>query len=339
MKNRGCPRIFAVIDAAVTNELDGVKAALGPRLAERVVAANLREGAMSLVIDGGGLAENARQALESELREALRERIGDGRLAIAFMGEKVRRQIIAIGSGKGGVGKSTVTANLAVALKRAGAKVGVIDADIYGPSQPILLNSEHAKPEAEGETLQPVVGAADIPMLSMGHLVAKGRALAWRGPMAGRALAQLFEANWGDVELLLVDLPPGTGDVQITMLQKFRPDGAVIVSTPQDLALADAARAGSLFDQADVPILGLIENMAGYVCPHCGEASDPFGSGGVERAAGRLELPFLGRIPLSHTVREASDAGAPVALDDSPESSAFRRIAAQISAALEAGVE
>jgi len=178
-----------------------------------------------------------------------------------------------------------------------------------------------------------VRGVADIPMLSMGHLVAKGRALAWRGPMAGRALAQLFEANWGDTELLLVDLPPGTGDVQITMLQKFKPDGAVIVSTPQDLALADAARAGSLFDQGEVPILGLVENMAGYVCPHCGEASDPFGSGGVERAAGRLDLPFLGRIPLSHSVREASDAGDPVALGDTPEAQAFHAIARQIAVA------
>ena len=229
--------------------------------------------------------------------------------------------------------ESTVTANLAVALKRAGVKVGVIDADIYGPSQPILLKSEDLKPEAEGETLQPVRGVADIPMLSMGHLVAKGRALAWRGPMAGRALAQLFEANWGDTELLLVDLPPGTGDVQITMLQKFRPDGAVIVSTPQDLALADAARAGSLFDQGEVPILGLVENMSGYVCPHCGEASDPFGSGGVERAAGRLDLPFLGRIPLSHSVRESSDAGDPVALGDTPEAQAFHAIARQIAVA------
>jgi len=330
----------------VTNELNDVKAALGPQLAARVAAAMARDdaagagagkGSLSLVVDGAGLSKGARDALEAELREGLQDLLAGRTLAVAFMGEKVQRRIIAIGSGKGGVGKSTVTANLAVALRRAGVKVGVIDADIYGPSQPILLKSEDRKPEAEGETLQPVIGVADIPMLSMGHLVAKGRALAWRGPMAGRALAQLFEANWGDAELLLVDLPPGTGDVQITMLQKFKPDGAVIVSTPQDLALADAARAGSLFDQAQVPILGLVENMAGYVCPHCGEASDPFGSGGVERAAGRLELPFLGRIPLSHAVRESSDDGAPVAMGDSPEGSAFRAIAAEIAESLGIG--
>ncbi|NCP19092.1 MAG: Mrp/NBP35 family ATP-binding protein [Erythrobacter sp.] len=319
--------------------MDGVKSALGAELAERVAAARSRDGGLSLVVDGTGLSEKDRAGLEAELAQALAGQLDGGQLLVAFMGERVRRKIVAIGSGKGGVGKSTVTANLAVALKRAGVRVGVIDADIYGPSQPILLHSEDAKPEAEGETLQPVIGVAEIPMLSMGHLVAKGRALAWRGPMAGRALAQLFEANWGDAELLLVDLPPGTGDVQITMLQKFRPDGAVIVSTPQDLALADAARAGSLFDQAEVPILGLIENMAGYVCPHCGEASDPFGSGGVERAAERLELPFLGRIPLSHAVREASDRGTPPAMGETPEGNAFRAIADRLAAGLGVSAE
>ena len=317
-----------------TDELERVKAALPAELARRVAAVRRREGAISLVVDGSGLDEKAQAAVEAGLKSGLQGKTGGEKIAVAFMGERVRRRIIAVGSGKGGVGKSTVTANLAVALKKAGVRVGVIDADIYGPSQPILLKSEHLKPEAEGETLQPVVGAADIPMLSMGHLVAKGRALAWRGPMAGRALAQLFEANWGDAEVLLVDLPPGTGDVQITMLQKFRPDGAVIVSTPQDLALADAARAGSLFDQGEVPVLGLIENMAGYVCPHCGEASDPFGSGGVETAARRLELPFLGRIPLSHAIREASDAGTPVALGDTPEAAAYHDIAKAIAEAI-----
>ena len=214
-------------------ELETVRKALPADLATRIISARQREDRWTLVVDGEGLDAAARERMEAQLHSALAPGDADPAPAIAFMGERVRRRIIAIGSGKGGVGKSTVTANLAVALKRAGVKVGVIDADIYGPSQPILLKSEDLKPEAEGETLQPVRGVADIPMLSMGHLVAKGRALAWRGPMAGRALAQLFEANWGDTELLLVDLPPGTGDVQITMLQKFRPDGAVIVSTPR----------------------------------------------------------------------------------------------------------
>ena len=174
------------MDASVTNELDGVKAQLRPELAQRVATVRGREGALTLVMDGSGLAESARGAMETELRQALGDMLAGRNLAVAFMGEKIRRRIVAIGSGKGGVGKSTVTANLAVALKRAGVKVGVIDADIYGPSQPILLKSEDRKPEAEGETLQPVVGAADIPMLSMGHLVAKARAA---GPAAVAARA------------------------------------------------------------------------------------------------------------------------------------------------------
>ena len=153
--------------------------------------------------------------------------------------------------------------------------------------------------------------------------------------MAGKALAQLINAHW-DAEVLLVDLPPGTGDVQITMLQHFRPDGAVLVSTPQDLALIDAVRAGQLFDQGGIPVIGLVENMAGYVCPHCGEASDPFGSGGIEEAARRLELPFLGRVPLSIGIRTASDAGTPPAAGDGPEAQAFATIAAQLEEWIEA---
>jgi len=166
----------------------------------------------------------------------------------------------------------------------------------------------------------------------MGHLVEPGKAIAWRGPMAGNALTQLIDAHWGDTELLLVDLPPGTGDVQLTMLQRFKPAGAVLVSTPQDLALIDAVRAGQLFEQAGVPVLGLVENMAGYACPHCGEMSDPFGAGGVETAAARLELPFLGRIPLHLAIREASDAGNPPAAGDTPQADAFLAIAERLDA-------
>ncbi len=241
------------------------------------------------------------------------------------------RRIIAVGSGKGGVGKSTLTANLAVALKRMGHKVGVVDGDIYGPSQPTLLASTGAKPVAKDDRLQPVEGVLGIPMLSIGHIIAPGKALAWRGPMAAGALGQLIEADWGDVETLLVDLPPGTGDVQLTMVQKFKPAGAIIVSTPQDLALIDAARAGQLFETAGVPVIGLVENMAGYQCPHCGETSDPFGQGGVEKIAERLELPFLGRIPLTLEIRQASDAGKPPAAEDGEAGAAFTPIAAKLA--------
>ncbi|WP_336962378.1 Mrp/NBP35 family ATP-binding protein [Sphingobium aquiterrae] len=246
-------------------------------------------------------------------------------------------RIIAVGSGKGGVGKSTLSANLAVALKRLGHKVGLVDADIYGPSQPRLMGNEGVRPQAQDSKMIPVMSQWGVPMLSMGHLVQPGQAIAWRGPMAGNALGQLIDAHWGDVDTLIVDLPPGTGDVQLTMIQKHKPAGAVIVSTPQDLALIDATRAVSLFDQAGVPMIGLVENMAGYVCPHCGEVSDPFGSGGAQAAAAQMEMPFLGRVPLTIGIRTASDAGTPPAAGDMPEARAFMDIAKKVAAWLEAG--
>ncbi|WP_414714667.1 MULTISPECIES: Mrp/NBP35 family ATP-binding protein [unclassified Sphingobium] len=249
--------------------------------------------------------------------------------------ERKPLRIVAVASGKGGVGKSTLSANLAVALRRLGVKVGLVDADIYGPSQARLMASEDRKPQARDKQLIPVQSPLGIPMLSMGHLVEPGKALAWRGPMAGNALAQLIEADWGDVELLIVDMPPGTGDVQLSMVQKHKPVGAVIVSTPQDLALIDAVRAVSLFEQTQVPIIGLVENMAGYACPHCGEMSDPFGQGGAEAAAGEMGMPFLGRIPLAIDIRRRSDAGDPPAADADGYGATFRAIAEKVAAWLE----
>lgn len=310
---------------------NALKAALPATVAARVTSIRNRAGAVTAILDGAGLDAASRDALEADVKAALEVLPGVAEVRTAVMADRVRRRIIAVGSGKGGVGKSTLTANLAVALKRMGRKVGVVDADVYGPSQPVLLDSAEKKPQAEGQKLQPVTGTLDIPMLSMGHLVPPGRALAWRGPMAGGALTQLMEADWGDVDLILIDLPPGTGDVQLTMVQKHKPDGAVIVSTPQDLALIDAARAGQLFDTAKVPVIGLVENMAGYACPHCGEVSDPFGKGGVETAAARLELPFLGRIPLDMDIRIASDAGNPPAASDAASGAAFTAIAARLA--------
>ena len=315
-----------------------LRSVLPDHIAYRVQTLKAGEaGALTVVIDGTGLGAGERAALEGEARSVLQAEEGVAEVRIAMTADRVARRFIAIGSGKGGVGKSTLTANLAVALKRMGHKVGVVDADIYGPSQPTLMGSEGARPEAVDRQLQPVEGVLGIPMLSMGHLIAPGKALAWRGLKAAGALSELMQADWGDVETVLIDLPPGTGDVQLTMIQKHRPDGAVIVSTPQDLALIDAARAGQLFETAGVPVIGLVENMSGYQCPHCGEFSDPFGQGGVESIAARLELPFLGRIPLTMDIRTASDAGTPPAATDGAAGEPFRAVAARLAAWLAQG--
>ena len=300
----------------------------------RIRSRRLADGVATLVVDASGLGAEERAALESRIRAAALEDEGVTEVRIAMTASKPNRQIIAIGSGKGGVGKSTLTANLAVALARMGKRVGLIDADIYGPSQPTLLDA-HDKPRAEKEKLFPVETRFGVRLLSVGQLVSPGLALAWRGPMATGALTQLIEADWGDAELILVDLPPGTGDVQMTLVQKARPDGALIVSTPQDLALIDAARAIDLFAKMSVPVLGLVENMAGYTCPHCGEVSDPFGSGGAEASAAKMGVPFLGRLPLSASLREASDAGNPPAAGEGPAADAFTGIARALLDALE----
>jgi ATP-binding protein involved in chromosome partitioning len=293
-------------------------------------------GLLAVVLDVSGLAAEDRKPLEDKLRVGLLAEPGVSEVRIAMTAERKAMTIIAVGSGKGGVGKSTLAANLAVALQRRGVKVGLVDADIYGPSQPRLMDSEGVKPEARGSKLAPVPNAYGVPMLSTGQIAAPGQAIAWRGPMAGRALEQLVDASWGDIDTLVVDLPPGTGDVQLTMIQKHKPAGAVIVSTPQDLALMDATRAVSLFEQADVPIIGLVENMAGYACPHCGEISDPFGSGGAEAAAATMGLDFLGRIPLSMGIRLASDGGVPPAAGTDPAGEPFHAIAAKVAAWLDA---
>lgn len=297
-------------------------------------SARLADGVATIVLDVAGLDRLARDKLEMAVRDTARQ-AGASEVRVAMTADKPQRKILAIGSGKGGVGKSTLSANVAVALARMGRKVGLVDADIYGPSQPRLFGNEGVQPEADDKKLYPVPSKWGVPLLSMGHLLPPGRAAAWRGPMAGNALSQLVDADWGDAELLVIDLPPGTGDVQLTMLQKFKPAGAVIVSTPQDLALIDATRAINLFEQGQVPIIGMVENMAGYICPHCGEASDPFGQGGAEAAAKTMGLPFLGRVPLDLSIRQDSDAGRPPAAGDSPQGEAFAVIARRIAAWLD----
>lgn len=299
---------------------------------DRIRSRKVSAGVATIIADATGLSDVERRSFEEELKAAALNVPGVNEARVALTASQPSRTLIAVGSGKGGVGKSTVSANLAIALARAGKKVGLIDADVYGPSQPTLLGA-HEKPTAENEKLIPV-DAHGIKFLSLGQLVSPGHALAWRGPMATGALANLIDAEWGDRELLLVDLPPGTGDVQISLIQRSRPAGAVIVSTPQDLSLIDARRAVDLFNKTSVPVLGIIENMATYACPHCGEQSHPFGIGGAEAAASEMAIPFLGRLPLSPAIREASDAGQPPAATDGPEASAFAAIAAKLLAAV-----
>jgi ATP-binding protein involved in chromosome partitioning len=299
-----------------------------PASSNRVSAPRLNDGIASLILDVGGLSAEARTALEREVRALLAALPGVSEVRIAMTADKVERTIIAVGSGKGGVGKSTLSANLAVALARMGRKVGLVDADVYGPSQTRILGTA-ARPEMIDKQLVPVE-AHGIRMLSLGQMVEQGSALAWRGPMAASAMGQLIEGDWGDTEILVIDLPPGTGDIQLSLIQKWKPAGAVIVSTPQDLALIDATRAIDLFRKMSVPIFGLVENMSGYACPHCGEISDPFGAGGAEAAAEVMSIPFLGRVPLTLTIRRASDEGTPPAAGEGKEATAFRTIAERL---------
>lgn len=299
---------------------------------ERVRSRKVANGVATIIVDATGLGEREARQVEDELRAAALQVPGVTEARIAMTSAQPHRTLIAIGSGKGGVGKSTVSANLAIALARMGKKVGLIDADVYGPSQPTLLGTEE-KPTAEDDRLIPVK-AHGIRFLSLGQLVSAGHALAWRGPMATGALAKLVEADWGDAELLIVDLPPGTGDVQLSLIQRSRPAGAVVVSTPQDLSLIDARRAVDLFNKMSVPVLGIVENMSAYACPHCGEISHPFGTGGAEQAARDMGVPFLGRLPLSMHIREASDAGRPPAASNAPEAEGFHALATQLLAAV-----
>jgi ATP-binding protein involved in chromosome partitioning len=244
------------------------------------------------------------------------------------------KRIIAVASGKGGVGKSTVAANLAVALARDGLKVGLLDADVYGPSAPRLFGLTGVPGLRKSDAGVEPVEAHGVKIISMGFVVKPGSAVVWRGPMVQGAIRQFMtDTNWGNADVLILDMPPGTGDAQLAIAQDLPVDGAVIVSTPQDLALDDARKAMHLFEQTHVPILGMIENMSVFICPHCGESSHIFGSGGVKAEAETLGLAYLGDIPLHPDLRTRSDAGEPIALEDGPVGKAFRRAA---RAALEA---
>jgi ATP-binding protein involved in chromosome partitioning len=246
------------------------------------------------------------------------------------------RNVVAVASGKGGVGKSTISANLAVALARTGARVGLLDADIYGPSVPTLFRLKGHRLAGENDMILPA-DAHGLKIVSIGFLLEDDTPVIWRGPMLMKALEQfLHGTKWGELDYLVVDLPPGTGDVQISLVQMTPVAGAVVVTTPQDLALIDVKKAVRMFEKVGVPILGVIENMSYFLCPHCGGRSEIFGHGGARKACGEMGLRFLGEVPLQMALREASDAGEPLAARDpgAPAARAIADAAAESAAAL-----
>jgi len=254
---------------------------------------------------------------------------GDGKAQLPGI-----RHLIAVGSGKGGVGKSTVSANLAVALAREGWRVGLLDADIYGPSQPRMMGVSKRPASPDGKTIIPPV-AHGVTMISIGLMLAEEDPVIWRGPMLMGALQQLLtQVQWGTLDALIVDMPPGTGDIQLTLCQRYDVAGAVVVSTPQDVALLDARKALRAFQTLKTPILGLVENMSTFICPKCGHEEHIFGDGGVRREAEKLGLPFLGALPIALEVRLAGDSGVPVAATDSPVAEAYLRMARRLMQAL-----
>ncbi len=290
--------------------------------------------------------------IEADVRAALGTLPGLETLELSF-GAKVRsaianrpetdllpgvKNVVLVGAGKGGVGKSTVAVNMAVALARCGASVGLLDADFYGPSIPMMMGLMNAHPHSrDGKTMEPLI-AHGLSLMSIGFLVEPDQALVWRGPMLHGALIQLLrDVSWGELDYLVLDLPPGTGDIPLTLAQQVRASGVVLVTTPQDVSLSDVIKAKLMFDKVHIPVLGLVENMSSFVCPHCGEATAIFDTGGGEKAAQQMRIPFLGRVPIDLAIREGGDQGVPIVagLPDSPQSEALmqvtKRVAGQIS--------
>jgi ATP-binding protein involved in chromosome partitioning len=245
------------------------------------------------------------------------------------------KHVIAVSSGKGGVGKSTVAVNLAVAFHRLGSRVGLMDADIYGPNIPMMMGVAQPPEQVDGK-IKPAVSHG-VRLISMGFFVPEETAVVWRGPMVHTAIQQFFrDVEWGDLDVLLVDLPPGTGDAQLTISQIVPLSGAITVTTPQEVALHDVRKGLMMFQKVNVPLLGIVENMSYYVCSHCGTRAEIFSHGGGERAAQKLGIPFLGRIPIDPAIREGGDTGMPIVVADpaSAQSAAFMDIAAKLTAGL-----
>jgi ATP-binding protein involved in chromosome partitioning len=326
---RGGKVYFAIsVDPARASELEALRRAAEQAVKEvpgvEAVAVTLTADREAGSAPAGGNGARARAAPTSPVArgaaQAARHRTG----AIPGVGN-----IIAVASGKGGVGKSTTAVNIALGLQASGLKVGVLDADIYGPSMPRLLGIKGRPQQLAGDKLAPME-AYGLKVMSMGFLVDEETPMIWRGPMVMSALSQMLkDVAWGELDVLVVDMPPGTGDAQLTMAQQVPLAGAIIVSTPQDLALIDARKGLNMFRKVDVPVLGIVENMSTFICPHCGSATDIFAHGGAQSEAKRLGVPFLGEVPLTLAIRETSDAGKPVVASDpkSPAAEAYRAIA------------
>jgi ATP-binding protein involved in chromosome partitioning len=317
-------RFVLEVDPAEGAALEPVRSA-----AEAVVAALPGVAGVSAVLTAHGPAPKPKSAAPPDLKIGRHPTPQAGPADVPGV-----KRIIAVGSGKGGVGKSTVAANLAVALALEGKSAGLLDADIYGPSQPRMMGVSQRPRSPDGKTILPL-HAHGVTMMSIGLMLAPDQAVVWRGPMLMGALQQMMgQVAWGELDVLVVDLPPGTGDVQLTLSQKYHVAGAILVSTPQDVALLDARKALDMFDKTKVRVLGIVENMSSYICPNCGHEAHIFGHGGARAEAEKLGLPFLGEIPLDLSIRLSGDEGTPVVASrpDSPEARAFRGIARRLIA-------
>jgi len=310
-------------------------------------------GKVSFMVELTTPACPLRETIETDCKKALNQISGITGLEIRF-GAQVRgskagagqtdllptvKNVVLVAAGKGGVGKSTVAANLAVALKMHGAATGLLDADIYGPSVPMIMGvkGEPKKIDVDGgQKIAPAL-AHGVPVMSIGFFLDPEQAVIWRGPMLGKALHQLMaDVHWGELDYLVVDMPPGTGDVQITFSQQLKVSGALLVATPQAVALADVVRAKSMFDKVMIPIVGIVENMSYFVCDGCGKEHEIFSRGGAQRAAERFQIPYLGEIPITPALRKGGDEGVPVLIQDpkSPVSKIFLEIAAKLAGQL-----
>jgi len=313
----------------------------------------IQGGQVSFAIELGYPAQSQAAALQQALEGAVRAVAGVSGVAASVRSKIVAhaaqrgvalvpgvKNIIGVASGKGGVGKSTVAANLALALAAEGARTGLLDADIHGPSQHVMMGLQDGCPEStDGKTIQPL-RSHGVQVMSIGFLVEKDEALIMRGPMASQAMDQLLrQAAWDDLDYLVADLPPGTGDIQLTLSQRTPLTGAVIVTTPQDIALVDARRAVAMFNKVNVPVLGLVENMAVYTCPQCGHAEHIFGADGGKHLAEELGIPYLGALPLSRAIREQADSGNPTVAADpgGPTAALYKAIARQVAIKVAAG--